>query len=243
MSDHEIQALLFDKDGTLFDFEKSWGAFGRRVIYELAAGEPRLMRALAEAAGVDPETGGFRPGSPIVAGANAEIVAAWIALLPQWEADELEGWLRLEAEKMDPRFLVPAAPELAALLDGLLAEGYALGVATNDAEAAARRQLGALEARFAFIAGYDSGFGQKPEPGPVLAFADAVGRRPAEIAMIGDSVHDLAAARAAGCAAAIGVLTGPARREDLAADADAVLDSIADLPAWLAARRGGDGAP
>ena len=84
----------------------------------------------------------------------------------------------------------------------------------------------------AFVAGYDSGFGAKPAPDPLLAFCAATGLAPADCAMIGDSTHDLAAGRAAGMTC-IGVLTGPASRATLAPHSDAVLDSIADLPGWL----------
>ena len=87
----------------------------------------------------------------------------------------------------------------------------------------------------AFVAGYDSGFGAKPAPGQLLAFCQATGLSPADCAMIGDSAHDLEAGQAAGMFC-IGVLTGPASRADLTPRADVVLDSIADLPGWLAAR-------
>ena len=85
---------------------------------------------------------------------------------------------------------------------------------------------------FDFIAGYDSGFGAKPDAAPVLAFAAAAGVAPAEIAVVGDSPHDLVAARAAG-ALAIGVLTGPNEAAVLAPYADALLASAADLDCWL----------
>jgi phosphoglycolate phosphatase len=50
--------------------------------------------------------------------------------------------------------------------------------------------------------------------------------------MVGDSRHDLAAARAAGLHA-VGVLTGVAQMAELAPLADAVLPGIAGLAAWL----------
>jgi phosphoglycolate phosphatase len=56
---------------------------------------------------------------------------------------------------------------------------------------------------------------------------------PDRIAMIGDSTHDLVAGRAAGMIT-VGVLTGPATREDLAPHATVVLPDIGHLPAWLA---------
>ena len=50
---------------------------------------------------------------------------------------------------------------------------------TNDADANTRAQMQRLgiAGLVEFIAGYDLGFGQKPDAAPVLAFASAVGRR------------------------------------------------------------------
>lgn len=234
-----LRGLLFDKDGTLFDFEKSWSAFCRRVVHQLSAGRPDLAAALAATVGFDAATGGFRPGSPIVAGAVGDIARLWADVLPDWTAQDLELWLNREAAAMDPRMMAPAASDLADLLAGLAARGLTLGVATNDAEAAARSQLAAVGAldRFAFIAGYDSGYAAKPAPDMLLGFAESAGLPPSSVAMVGDSPHDLIMARRAGAAAAVGVLTGPAGWEDLEPFADAVLPSIAALPDWL------DGAP
>ena len=93
------------------------------------------------------------------------------------------------------------------------------------------RQLG-LDTLLGFVAAYDSGYGHKPDPAPVLAFAKFAGVAPAEVAVVGDSEHDLVAARAAG-AAAIGVLSGPVPCERLAPHADALIPSIAELDDWL----------
>jgi len=62
-----------------------------------------------------------------------------------------------------------------------------------------------------FIAGYDSGFGAKPAAGPVLAFVRAIGVEAHEVAVVGDSIEDLVAARAAG-AVAVGVRSARCRR-------------------------------
>jgi phosphoglycolate phosphatase len=126
------------------------------------------------------------------------------------------------------------ATALLPLLARLRAEGFTLGVATNDGETPARAHLqraGILDA-FDFIAGYDSGHGGKPGPGMLRAFCAATGAEPARSVMIGDSTHDLVAGRAAGMAT-VAVLTGLAVAEDLAPHADAVLSDIAALPGWL----------
>jgi len=124
--------------------------------------------------------------------------------------------------------------DVAALLGQLRVRGYRLGLMTNDADANTRaqlRQLG-LDELLEFIAAYDSGYGHKPDPAPVLAFAQFAGLAPDEIAVVGDTEHDLVAARAAG-ATAVGVLSGPVPRERLAPHADVLLPSIAKLDDWL----------
>ena len=118
-----------------------------------------------------------------------------------------------------------------------LRRAYRLGLVTNDSEAPARAHLanaGVLEL-FEFVAGYDSGFGAKPAPGQLLAFADRVGVAPDAVAMVGDSAHDLLAARAAGMVA-VGVLTGVAGEAELSGLADVVLPDIGHLEGWLKAR-------
>lgn len=230
-----IRGILFDKDGTLLDFDATWRGFLLDALVQAAPGDPALQRRLGDVAGLDPETGRFRPGSPIVAGSTAEVAALWAPLLPGRAAREIELEIDARAAAAVTRGPMAAARDLPGLLAGLRARGMALGIATHDSERAARahmRGLASLEA-FDFIAGYDSGHGLKPGPGMVLAFAAAAGIRPAEVAMIGDSLHDLGAGRAAGAGLVVGVLTGPARECDLAPHADRVIPSIELLPELL----------
>jgi phosphoglycolate phosphatase len=63
----------------------------------------------------------------------------------------------------------------------------------------------------------------------VLAFCDAIGAHPQEIAVVGDAIHDLAMGRAAGAGLTVGVLSGTSGRDDLEIGADVILDSIVDL--------------
>ena len=44
----KLDGVLFDKDGTLISFEKTWGPATHAVIAALAAGDPEKMRAQAE---------------------------------------------------------------------------------------------------------------------------------------------------------------------------------------------------
>ena len=104
--------------------------------------------------------------------------------------------------------------------------------------AAALEALG-IAKHLPHVYGYDSVARPKPAPDMVHAFAAATGVAAQAIVVIGDNTHDLKMARSAGAGAAIGVLSGTGTAAELAPLADCLLDSIADLPAWLAARRSG----
>lgn len=221
--------LLFDKDGTLFEFQKTWSAWTAELIRELSNDTLSSME-LAEALGFDLQRLAFHRDSPIIAGNPDELLDVLARAFPHMERKALLA--RILDSAMDAP-LAEATP-LAPLLDRLRAAGCILGVATNDGEVPARAHLkrtGILE-QFAFIAGYDSGHGAKPDPGMMMAFMEQNALSPQNAAMIGDSTHDLRAGRAAGMAT-IGVLTGTANRFDLEPFADVVLPSIAQLPDWL----------
>lgn len=228
-----IRGLLFDKDGTLFDFRATWGAWSRRLLEQLAAEAGARPEALGQAVGYDIATGTFAPDSAVIAHPVPEIAELLLPHLPGMEAAALVD--RMNALSAGAE-LVPAVP-LVPLFVRFRAMGLRIGLVTNDGEAPARAHLvrAGIEGLFDFVAGFDSGHGAKPEPGPLLAFARTLGLPPAEVVMVGDSRHDLAAGRAAGMPV-VAVLTGVAEAEELAPVADAVLPDIGHLPDWIAAR-------
>ncbi len=229
----QIRACLFDKDGTLFDFHATWSSATKDTLEALAEGDDALLSALADSVGYDLATQRVRADSIAVAGTNEQVATCLVTHLPDWTVDGLVSFF---LDRIDLAPLAEAVP-LSPFLDGLRAQGLALGVMTNDNEQGAVSQLtaaGVLD-RFAFVCGADSGFGAKPSPAPLLAFADAVDVPPEQVVMVGDSTHDLHAGRAAGMTT-VGVLTGLALRDELAPYADAVLPDIGGLPGWLADR-------
>ena len=225
-----IKALLFDKDGTLFDFAATWEAWANAFLTRISRGDGERAALLGQQIGFDYGTQSFSPDSIVIAGTPGEVVDALAPHVVEMAKTDLLDLLNHEAENAPQAEAVP----LVALLEAFKARGLVLGVATNDAEAPARAHLGGagVTGYFDFIAGFDSGHGAKPTPGQLLAFAKAVGVDPSEVAMIGDSLHDMAAGRAAGMAC-VAVLTGLATRQDLEGAADVVLPDIGHLPAWL----------
>jgi phosphoglycolate phosphatase len=65
-----IDGVIFDKDGTLFDFRASWGAWAVRLVDVLAAETGISAGALGAAIGFDPVARRFAPDSVVIAGTS-----------------------------------------------------------------------------------------------------------------------------------------------------------------------------
>ena len=221
-----IRGLLFDKDGTLFDFEKTWNSWTSRILTEVSKQSDVSISALADAIDFDLKTGKLLPQSIVIAGTHRQVTAALHTKLSNWDFEHLESYLLDYVIETRQYEVVP----LQKYFRKLKSEGLLLGVMTNDAERGAQAHLAAagILDLLDFVAGSDTGFGCKPAPEPLLAFAKKTGLKPDEIAMVGDSLHDLQAAQAAGMMR-IGVLTGMASEDELKKHADLVLPSIANL--------------
>lgn len=227
--------VLFDKDGTLLDFGRSWAPISRRAATLAAGDRPEQVPALLRACGQDPETDRFAPGSAMVSGTAADVADCWLPLLPGASAEALIDLI--DAVFTEGARRVVPVEGLHATIRQLRAAGLRLGLATSDNEESARQTLDhlGLLADFDFVCGWDSGHGTKPGPGMALAFCAATGLAPSAVVMVGDSLHDLHMAQAAGLGLRVAVLTGPATAAQLQDHADLVLQGIHELPARLGA--------
>ncbi|KAJ55323.1 phosphatase [Actibacterium mucosum KCTC 23349] len=228
-----MEGIIFDKDGTLFDFQATWNAWAMDFLSTIGGGDAQRIRQMGTAIGFDVAAQRFAPDSPAIAGTPSEVASLLLPFLPGSSPAALVMRMNRSAAEAPMQEATPLQP----LLSALIAGGVRLGVATNDAEAPAKTHLqraGIIE-KFEFVAGCDSGFGAKPATGQLLAFADLTGIHPGRILMVGDSRHDLLAGRAAGMGT-VGVLTGLATAADLADLADIVLPDIGHLPGYLSAQ-------
>ena len=226
----EIDGIIFDKDGTLFDFHTTWANWTRDLLNHLAASHNADPVALALAIQFDLAECRFLPTSPLIGATSREGAETLAAAMPGADADNIEEYMNLSSAGAPLQPAVPLVP----FLEGLAARGLKIGLVTNDSDHGARAHLGSAGVldHFDFVAGYNSGHGSKPGAGPLLAFARQTGLDPARCIMVGDSTHDLMAGRAAGMHT-LGVLTGIAETPELAPLADAVLPHIGHIPEWL----------
>jgi len=229
----KIKGILFDKDGTLLDYDESWLPVNRELARIAAEGDTALANHLLATCGMDPVTGHIVPDSLLAAGNTRQIAEGLVAAGSKVEVIELTIKLDdLFANAAE--FSVPVT-DLLVFFGRLHKRGFKLGIASSDNERSIRQtaQRFGISDYVDYIAGYDSGFGSKPEPGMVLGFCAATGLSPEEIAMVGDNNHDLHMGRNAKVGLTIAVLTGTGSRESLSGAADHVFDDITGIEALL----------
>lgn len=228
-----IKAILFDKDGTLLDFDATWAEPQVRAAKLASGGDPALADKLLKVGGMDPETRRTAAGSLFAAGNALEIAHAFVDHGSQRSVEGLTRDLdQIFLEGMRRAALLPG---LETALPRLHDAGYVLGVASSDSESsiAVFLETAGVSHLFSFIAGYDSGHGHKPGPGMVEGFSRSTQIPITQIAVAGDNTHDLEMAAAAGAALKIGVLSGTGTMAVLSPLADVVLPSCAQIPDHL----------
>ena len=225
-----FKGLIFDKDGTLFHFQESWGDWMYQVINELTDGKTGEKNLMADALGFNLKEKEFRKNSVFIAGAAGEFISCIEPYSQNLKGDDLMEFITNKSINLVQK----PVTNLPLLFRQLKAKNIFLGIATNDCEKPALSQLEAAKilTYFDFVAGSDSGYGAKPKAGQLLKFLSEFNLLPNDVAMIGDSTHDLKAAKTAQMYS-LGVLTGVATEKELSPYADTILKSIEVLPDWL----------
>ncbi|WP_232501807.1 HAD family hydrolase [Eggerthella sp. YY7918] len=178
---HNIQAVLFDLDGTLLDTHdlllETFHHTVRTVLKRTIPDEVLMAKV----------------GQPLD-------TQMWDFTDDQAEHDELCRVYR-EYNAVIHDDWIKVFPGIALLLDELSDAGVPLGVVTSKRHAAALRGLSRfnLEGSFKFVVGSDDWPTHKPDPGPVAHGCDLLGIAPQQCLYVGDSPFDMQAGNGAGC--------------------------------------------
>ncbi|MGO3742184.1 phosphoglycolate phosphatase [Kerstersia sp.] len=129
-------------------------------------------------------------------------------------------------------------PGVIAGLDAMQAQGLRLAVVTNKPQAYTPPLLArmGLSGYFPIVICGDTCARKKPDAEPLLHACQLAGAVPAATVMIGDSINDTQAARAAGCAA-LAVSYGYNEGMDVQTlDVDGIVDTLLEAAGWIARR-------
>lgn len=222
---HQTRAILFDLDGTLIDttelilecFHYSW-----KTVCGFKHSRESLVQTF---------------GTPLRAAMHELLLSSSGAnkgeASPEGENEVIDQLLAVYRSYNFANHDLLARPfeHTAEVLAELRRRGYLVGVVTSKS-----RELGLRGLRLCSLDGLiDSAVfledtkAHKPDPEPILAALGRLNKKASAAAYVGDSQHDVVAARAAGVLA-VAALWGPSPRSDLERERpDILADSITDL--------------
>jgi HAD superfamily hydrolase (TIGR01509 family) len=177
---------------------------------------------------------------------EAEVIERWVGVTDRQMRREIEDHLGRdigpEWEAFSERYVAAFAAELRAVdgvaeaIDSIRAAGYATCVASSGGHEKIRRNLALTGLRDRFgeriFSGDDVEHG-KPAPDLFLHAAAAMGAEPTRTAVVEDSRHGVAAARAAGMLS-FAYAGGVTEAAALVGDRTTVFDDMRELPALIA---------
>lgn len=229
-----VSLVIFDKDGTLIDFDAMWSGWIEHLAADLeaASGLPIRLPFFREV-GYDPATGKALPNQPLAVGTMDQIrsIASEMLGAAGLGPEAREQLIATTWTIPDPVATAQPLADLHSIFTTLREHQIHIAIATTDDRDPTHRTLEALGlTRFIeqMVCG-DDGIDTKPAPDAVIAICAALGVPPAATVVIGDSPMDMRMGRSAGAGLVIGVLSGVGPREVLAPLADRVLPSIKEL--------------
>lgn len=252
----DVDVVVFDKDGTLLDFNQLWTGRTARWVEALAAmaqetgmvtnvdlncgarpGSDHVAEALCRALGFDAQRAAFIPDGPLAVASTNDVYALAAGVLFQCGIDWHEGRpmaVRAAAGTIaappDPAEVRPRG-DVKGLVRRLRTAGVQVAVATNDERSLTETMLAQLgiAGDVALMVCGDDAFAPKPDPAGLRWLAMQLDIKPKRLAMVGDSANDMLAGRNAGAGACIGVNGGAGKRHTLARYADVILDGVGEI--------------
>lgn len=239
----EVEAIIFDKDGTLVDCFPWWRALAeerRKALGESVGLTPELVADLDGMVGYDRGLDFIDPAGPLAMASRAEetIIAAAVVYRRAGLAwSEARAAVEKAFVRAEERLLARlgevsrALPGVAAALGDLRQAGVRLAVATTDmvTRSEAMLTVTGLRPLLDYVGGSDLVKRGKPHPDLILHVCERLGVPPERAAMVGDTPDDMKFGGNAGVRLKVGVLTGTNPREKLGPLADVVIDSVARI--------------
>jgi phosphoglycolate phosphatase len=206
----DVDAVAFDKDGTLIDLDAAWGPAALAWVTTAASGDLLLEETLAASLGLDLATGHLVGGGLFAVGTVGQLYETTVRALSDNGAGEADARASSDrAREMSAlageKGNLVALGDVAGTFRSLQEAGLVLAIVSSDDRSAIDSAIDALSVGpllEAVVAG-DEGLDAKPAPAALIEAGRRLGVEPARLLYVGDSWVDAEAGRAAGVAGVV----------------------------------------
>ncbi|MEP6894896.1 MAG: HAD family hydrolase [Chloroflexota bacterium] len=238
MKHFRAQAIIFDKDGTLIDFDAMWGGWAIYLAEQLyKVSGLNACAPLYSALGYDDATTKVLAHGNLAANPMAQLFQLTVEVMQSM------GLSKTQAEHVvaqawyipDPVMLAKPFTNTRELFRKLTEQKIQIAIATSDDRAPTQATVEALDIEefITTMVCADDGIPAKPAPDVVLTICERMKLDPAKVMVVGDTTTDLKMARAAGAGLAVGVLSGVSSAKDLIPHADVLIKSVDELHMYV----------
>ena len=239
-----IKGIIFDKDGTLFDYGEVWGpilfkAISRGLSTAHLSEERRRQCTLdfMKVLGVDdkgntyPNGIIFRHDRKITATLRILRLCIRYRLSPFMVGRAMFSFMKKTDLGLEERIESMEFPGVREVFEEAYKRGYILGIVTNDTlrSTSLFLQKMGISDYISFIRTKDSPTHPKPNPEAIKEFCEEKGLESQEVAIIGDTIVDMEFAHLGKAGYTVAVLTGSGDVTRLQKQADAVYPTLLDM--------------
>src|SRR5215207_6193267 len=213
LKNFKAQAIIFDKDGTLIDFDAMWGNWTLQLADRLQATvKPDIRPALCKSYGYDIARRKILPDGKLTCTPMWRLRELLVDVLESRGISTTEALCAVEKAWYvpDPVTLAKPFTDTHKLFTNIHKLGIKIAIATTDNRAPTEAMLEAFGVTnlVTTMVCADDNIKVKPAPDMVTTICARMSVDPCSVIIVGDTVADLQMARSAGAGYVIGVLSG-----------------------------------
>lgn len=221
--------ILFDKDGTLIYFDRSWMTIGLQLVDDfIERYQERITDVNAAYARLGIVDGEIQQGTIMASGALDNMVEAFNDIAQQ----DVTKWVQKRSQTLvdnrvpDNEWVEGAYQTLATLQQ----QGYKMGIVTSDSKKGVDQFLEVTQSKqfFDVIISTEANAVEKPNPEVLNPLFDNYDVNPKEVAIVGDTANDIKTGKNAKLGLSIAVLTGVDVEESFL-DADYIIPTVNEV--------------
>lgn len=221
--------ILFDKDGTIIYFDRSWMKIGLQLVDDfMEVYEDEIADREAAYAYLGVVDGEIQPGTIMASGALDEMVRAFCDIAGQ----DVTKWAQSRSQtlvdnRVPENVLVEGIEET---LETLKRQGYKMGIVTSDSKKGVEQflEITKFDHFFDVVISTEANAVEKPNPEVLNPLFDHYDVAPQDVVIVGDTANDMQTGVNAKLGLKIAVLTGVGLEQEFT-NADYIVETANDI--------------